>query len=218
MIIYGTRSSVRPGEALAAPCPDCQRPTLQSFRAFDYLHVYFIPTLPIGGSAGIECSECLHTRMGDEIPAELESDASQASSAASRPRWHWAGTLLACLLLGWLSTNGSHERELDLARLAAPVVGDLYVVDTSTHAESVDPAHPFVVARVVDVDDEQVRIELGQWFYTSRWEAQKAVNHDAADADAYFGGGDWVFSRGDLMSMDTRRELRVARRAGEGAM
>ena len=217
MILFGTRSSVRHGGALAAPCPGCQRPTLRSVRTFDYLHVYFVPTLPTGGSAGIECSECLHARMDDEIPAELASDLERAAGDASRPRWHWAGTLLACLLVAWLSMNGSHERELDLARLEAPVVGDLYVVDTTEHAESVDPTHPWVVARVIAVDDAEVQIELGQWLYPSRWDAQKAVNKRAATEDAYFGGGNWVFRRDELRGMHSRMELRVAQRAGEDA-
>ncbi len=218
MILFGTRSSVRHGGPLAAPCPDCQRPALRSVRTFDYLHVYFVPTLPTGGSAGIQCGECLHTRMDDEVPGELATDLARAKDDASRPRWHWAGSLLACLLVAWLSMSGSQERELDLARLEAPVIGDLYVVDTTEHADSVDPTHPWVVARVVDVDENEVRIELGQWLYASRWDAQKAVNKDAAAESSYFGGGNWVFERSDLLEMDSRMELRVAERAGEDAV
>lgn len=215
MIIFGTRSTVRAGEALVAPCPECDRTSMQGFRVFEYLHLYFLPTLPFGGSTGLECSGCLHTRVGKEVPEELRTVMREATREVRRPRWHWLGSLLLVVLLGWFSIGGAEERELNLARLSSPVVGDLYVIDTTEHAEDPNPSNPFVVGRVTGVSDDAVQVQLGAWLYESSWDAQKAVIHDDADASKYYGSEAWFFERSDLLRMESERELRMARRAGE---
>ncbi len=215
MIIFGTRSTVCVGEELAAPCPECDRTSMQGFRVFEYLHLYFLPTLPFGGSMGMECSGCLHTRVGKEIPKELRTVAKESTREVRRPRWHWLGSVLLVVLLGWLSIGGAEQRELNLARLSSPVVGDLYVIDTTAHADQPNPQNPFVVGRVTGVTDDAVTVQLGAWLYESSWDAQKAVIGDQADSNDYFGSEAWFFERGDLLRMESDRELRMARRAGE---
>ncbi len=217
MIVYGTRATVRPGQPLAQACPACSRSELQTFRVFDYFHVYYVPTFPLGSQAGVECTSCLHTTVGADVPEELTAPVSQAAQEAGRPRWHWAGTLLIALLISWLSIDGARENEANLARLASPVVGDLYVIDLRGEAEGIDPDMPFVVSRVEQVGEAEVTVRLGTWVYDTRWDAQKAVIRGHLKKQDYWAGPDWSFGREQLLSLEKQNKLKVARRAEEDA-
>ena len=217
MIIYGTRASVRAGQPLAQPCPACSRTALQSFRVFDYFHVYYVPTFPLGSQPGVECTSCLHTTIGGDVPEELSPSVEQAARETGRPRWHWAGTLLVALLISWLSIDGAREDEANLARLASPVIGDLYVVDLRGEAEGVDPDMPFVVTRVEQVGEAEVTVQLGSWVYDTRWDAQKAVIRGHMKKADYWAGPHWSFGREQLLSLEKEDKLHVARRAKEDA-
>lgn len=217
MIIYGTNSTIAAGRELALACPDCSQPSLRGFRVFRYAHLYYVPTAPFGSQPGIECGACLHTRIGSEIPEQLAAAVKAAIREVRRPRWHWVGSLLLALLIGWLSFDGAREAEADLAHLASPVVGDLYVVDLRGQAENVDPEMPFVVTLVETVRETDVTVRFGRWLYDTAWDAQKAVIRNHMEEPDYWGSQRWSFGRGQLLSLETANKLHVARRVEEGA-
>lgn len=214
MIIYGTRATITAGQGLGQACPECEQPTLRGFRVLRYAHLYYIPTLPFGSQAGIECDACFLTRVGAEIPEQLRAAAGAAIREIRRPRWHWVGSLLLALLIGWLSFDGAREAEANLAQLAEPVIGDLYVLDLRGEAENVDPEMPYVVTRVEAVSDEAITVRMGRWLYDTAWDAQKAVIRDHPKEADYWGSQHWSLERGHLLGLEADNKLHVARRAG----
>ncbi|MCP3986137.1 MAG: hypothetical protein GY723_17270 [bacterium] len=213
MIIYGTRATITAGQVLAQICPECEQPSLRGFQVFRYAHLYHVPTAPFGSRPGIECGSCFLTRVGSEIPEQLAAAAGAAIRELRRPRWHWAGSLLFALLIGWFSLESAREAEANLAHLANPVVGDLYVLDLRGETENVDPEMPFIVALVEAVVGDHVTVRMGRWLYDTAWDAQKAVIRDHPDEPDYWGSQHSSFERGQLQSLEAENKLHVARRA-----
>ena len=210
MIVYGTRTTQREGGPLAAPCPQCGRPALRGLRLFTYAHVYGVPTLPFGSLRGLQCESCLHAQVGSEVSEELAPELREATRELRRPRWHWVGTLLLAGLLVWLSHNGARRDAFERAHLAAPEVGDVYVIDLRGAAENVDPEMPFVVARVDAVSADRVRVRLGSWVYDTSWDALKAVRHDRHETPDYWSDQVWPLERAQLLPMEAERRLDLA--------
>ncbi|MAE96491.1 MAG: hypothetical protein CL910_17735 [Deltaproteobacteria bacterium] len=213
MIIYGTNSSVREGQTLAAVCPSCGEQSLRGFTAYGFAHLFFVPTIPFGSRRGVVCEHCQHARVGKELPDELRTPAAEATRELRRPRRHWLGLVLLALLFTWLRIDGANEKELDEARLAAPVVGDLYVMDLRDHVEGLDPDMPFALARVTAVTDQDVRVQVGSWVYPSHWDAQKAAIRDHDEADDYWTAVWLSLGRDRLLELENADKLGLAERA-----
>lgn len=105
IIVYGTRS----GESetrLTTPCNNCRQPALVQSDWYQYFHLMFIPTFPVGKQRSIHCQAC-----GNSFEAK-----------GSAPIWTFAGTMIfvLCLLGGAAQQALRHfGHEVSAASIAA---------------------------------------------------------------------------------------------------
>jgi hypothetical protein len=85
IIVYGTRSGASDTH-LATPCSNCRQPALVQSDWYQYFHVMFIPTFPVGKQRTIHCGACDNS----------------FEAKGSAPIWTFLGSMLfvVCLLGG----------------------------------------------------------------------------------------------------------------------
>lgn len=84
IIVYGTRSGSSETR-LNTPCSNCRQPALTQFDGYQYLHIMFVPTFPLGKQRSVHCGAC----------------GNSYDTKGSAPIWTFAGSvILAVLVLG----------------------------------------------------------------------------------------------------------------------
>lgn len=130
MIVYGTDTShLLTGPVKYATCPACGTPdTLRASVFGRYLHVYWLPLLPVGKVSASECEHCHQVLQGKQMPPALRTQVAQLKEQANTPVWHFAGLLLAALLVVGGLMSSHFNRQHTAAYVAQPHVGDVYHV------------------------------------------------------------------------------------------
>ena len=209
MIVFGTHSRIVPGGAVpGAVCASCGRDALRAFTAFPYFHVYWIPVTPYGRKLGTECTQCQQTLFGDELPVELRQAVQRAGAVARVPKILFTGLALLLALFVYLTIEKGQYEEAVAVHLAAPRVGDAYVLDLRGFVEGVDHEMPFGVLEVERVAEGTVDLRLGGFVYEDYYDAVKAVRGGDTRDVYYFTDQQLVLARDRLPDLREDRTLR----------
>lgn len=96
MIFFGKKAGkIKELDIADSYCQHCHSICNHRVTVFgNYLHVYWIPMLPIGKKAVAECTECLRTISQKEFPRDLVDKYHEKKKSIRSPLRHWAGLIL----------------------------------------------------------------------------------------------------------------------------
>jgi len=187
MIVFGTRGKVVPGQRKqGVVCPSCGKEEHGTYGVLRYFHVFWIPVFPTLKQPMLECAHCKKVLAGKEIPERTRREiaASVFTSGRVAPMFTGLGLILA--LVGFGSFQSAADARRAEAYLAAPAVGDLYVVKLARFAEGTEPRYPYGVLRVKAVAAGKLELELGRYGYTGSSGAEKAIRASKHREPDYF--------------------------------
>ncbi len=131
MVIYGYHSSHLRTEPAPGNCPACATPDALRTSVFGrYVHLYWLPLLPIGKTGTTECQCCRFVVRPKEMEPSLRQSFRELKQRSRVPGWHFAGLLLALLGLGWNLVAQGNEVRANQSFISLPHKGDLYHVRT----------------------------------------------------------------------------------------
>ncbi len=135
-ISYGTRASLLRTEPLAGACPACRAASgnLLADIYGRFFRVWFLPMWPTSRLVLVECQACQRVFQETELPAAgpLLAPVQALKAAARRPWWMWLGTAGLVVMSVVAFVQGQRRPGVVAERLAAPLVGDVYVLHDQT--------------------------------------------------------------------------------------
>ena len=163
MIFFGTRGKTIAGQQVVGPqCPNCQGTSFTAFGVQRYFHIYWIPTIPTKKHVGVECSNCKHAMLDDEIPPHMLGDIRESLFSAGRTLPMYSGAMIIAALIGFGMVSAEQDRAQEIAYIDQPVMNDYYIVDYTKMFEDADPEYSYGVMRVTAVEGNEVAFQLRQ--------------------------------------------------------
>lgn len=81
-------------------CPSCGFQNSLQISVFQrYVHVFWIPTFPIGKTGYTQCVYCKQVMTQKEMPASLQMTYKEAARCTKTPIWMFSGLILAVLMV-----------------------------------------------------------------------------------------------------------------------
>lgn len=92
-MFYGWRAStLKQIQVTKAKCDLCGEHCTHRVSVFGrYIHIMWIPIIPIGRKIVGECQNCLKTVKRKEFSMDLDNQLRRVESSIKRPIWHWIG-------------------------------------------------------------------------------------------------------------------------------
>lgn len=101
MSVFGISSTARNGLPLPWRCERCRQRTLTGSCAYQHVHVFAVPFLPLRRVDGIVCGFCRHAVEGRSVPVDDRPRVRRANRGIGRPAWHyvWPAVLLMLVVV-----------------------------------------------------------------------------------------------------------------------
>ncbi|MES2656686.1 MAG: zinc-ribbon domain-containing protein [Bacteroidota bacterium] len=129
MIIYGTKTTPVATENIADSCTNCQTANSILMRVLQkYVHIFFIPFIPVGKTGATVCAHCKHALTKEEFSGSLNSRYDTLKSTAKTPIWTFSGLALLAILVVVLIVSDKQKKEKVAALIQAPQSGDVYEI------------------------------------------------------------------------------------------
>jgi hypothetical protein len=187
MIVFGTRGKVVLGpRRQGVLCESCGKEEHATYGVLRYFHVFWIPIFPTMKQAVMECAHCKKVLRGKEVPERVRRDVSEKVFTRGRVLPMFTGLALIALFVASAAWGGVEQSRRESAFLAAPAVGDLYVVKLARFAPSADPKYPYGVLRVASVAETKLELQVGRYGYTQGSGADKAISSGQVGGADYF--------------------------------
>jgi hypothetical protein len=187
MIVFGTRGKVVPGaRKQGVVCANCGKDEHASAGVLRYFHVFWIPVFPTMKQPLLECLHCKKVLTGKEIPERARKDVAEQVFTRGRVLPLFTGLALAAVFAVFVGVAGAQQEKAEAAWLAAPAVGDVYVVKLARFAQVGDPKYPYAVVRVSDVAGDSVALQLGTYGYERATGADRAISGGQLASADYF--------------------------------
>jgi len=187
MIVFGTRGKMVPGQRKqGVVCASCGKEEHTTYGVLRYFHVFWIPVFPTQKQPMLECAHCKKVLAGKDIPERTRREIAESIFTSGRVLPMFTGLALILALLAFASFQGAAESRRAEGYLAAPAVGDLYVVKLARFAGSAEPKYPYGVLRVKAVSGDKLELELGRYGYTGSSGAEKAIRASKHREPDYF--------------------------------
>lgn len=187
MVVYGWRGKVVSGAQVQdMECANCGNNLYQTFGILKYFHIFWIPLFPFSRQPGMECQNCKHTQVGNEIRDPVRGKIKAAVFTMARTAPMFAGLALIAAFVAFIAIRDSREAEQERLYMANPVIGDMYVIKVSKTFEGGDPEYDYALMRVESVDGDRVGFKLAVTHYNIlRGPKDDIGNGKAYDADYY---------------------------------
>lgn len=187
MIVFGTR-----GKAIAGPrkqgvaCESCGKDEHATYGVLRYFHIFWIPVFPTMKQAAMECAHCKKVLRGKEVPERVRREVAEKVFTRGRVWPMFTGLAVAAVLAASAAWAGVEQSRRESGWLAAPAVGDLYVVKLARFADGADPRYPYGVLRVTGVAGSRLELQVGRYGYTQGSGADKAITSGQVRGSDYF--------------------------------
>lgn len=202
MIFFGTRARTAAGQQLTGPqCPNCQNNTFTSFGVQRYFHIYWIPTFPTKKHVGIECSNCKHAMLDDDIPPHMIGDIRESVFSTGRTLPLYTGAMIIAALIGFGMYSAEQDRVQEIAYIVQPAVNDFYIVDYTKMFEDADPEHSYGVMRITAVEGDEIAFQLSNYSYNIPSGVREDIREGEARQDEYYGEEEFWFYKASLGDM-----------------
>jgi len=162
MIISGWRSShIKSEQNSMVSCPHCnEKGGIVSSVYARYVHVFWIPFIPIGKSGGAQCMQCNTTFKPKEMNEELKRAYKRTKSESKRPIWHFLGLIIILLLTLFVLFAGQADSKKELNYINTPLQGDVYKYKTELRHYS--------TLKVVEVQADSLYISYNNYEVSKR--------------------------------------------------
>jgi len=202
MIFFGSKGKLVAGEVMqGVQCPSCQNSEHASFGILNYFHLYWIPTFLTSRKAGIECTHCKQTRVGDELPSHLVEQIKSGVFTTGNTLPMFSGLII----IGVLAMFGVYAAQQDDAReatyIAEPAVNDYYVVNLTKMYDEADAEYPYGLMRITDVSSNGIEMQVANMAYNKASGVQKDIRQGKASADTYYESEIIVLESADLQTL-----------------
>lgn len=202
MVVFGSRGRVVSGEQIQdMECPNCGNNLYRTFGVLRYFHVFWIPTFLTSRQPGLECLNCKHARIGDEIRDPVRSRIKDAVFPIRRTAPMFTGLAFIAALVAFFAVAESRDAETERRYMENPVVGDMYVVRVSKIFEGGDPDYDYVLMRVESVNAEQIAFKAGNMQYNVSRGPRDDIRSGKAGNPDYFGGEVLMFTIDELRAI-----------------
>ena len=203
MIFFGSKGKVVAGEVVqGVQCPSCQHSEHASFGIMKYFHLYWIPTILTSKKAGMECTHCKHTLVGDELPSHLAEQIKDGVFTTGKTLPMFSGSIIICalIMMGAYAVQQDNAREATYA--AQPAVNDYYVVKLTEIFKEVDTEYPYGLMRITDVSSTGIEMQVANMSYNKASGVQSDIRQGKASADTFYGPDTLVFELADLQHLN----------------
>ncbi|QWX84215.1 hypothetical protein H0I23_00765 [Cellulophaga sp. HaHaR_3_176] len=157
MIIFGTRSAhIETKQLPNIVCPKCttQGSTMISIYR-RHLHVFWIPTLPIGKTGTSHCQHCKQSLHANEMPTSLEREYKNLKTKAKGPIWQFSGLFVVTALIVLVGFAVNIDNKNNSIYLDNPLIGDVYEYQIANKQYS--------TMKVVEVSNDSLFMSLNDY-------------------------------------------------------
>ena len=119
-MFYGWRAStLKQIQVTKAKCDKCGEHCQQQVSVFGrYVHIMWIPIIPLGRKIVGECQSCLKTMKRKEFSMDLDNQIRRVEGSIKRPIWHWIGPVIlgiAAITIAYsIATHKDDPRKVNL--------------------------------------------------------------------------------------------------------
>lgn len=213
MIVFGTRGRAIPGpRKQGIVCESCGKEEHATFGVLRYFHVFWIPVFPTMKQLVLECTHCKKVLRGKEVPERVRRDIGEKIFTRGRVLPLFSGLAIVALLATSVAWAGAEQSKRESAFLAAPAVGDLYVVKLARFAPGADPKYPYGVLRVTNVAGTTLELQIGRYGYTQGSGADKAISSGQVRGADYFAPSPLSLEAAELEPLKASGVIRSVKR------
>jgi hypothetical protein len=132
MIVYGWNAkNIKQAPLETYECPQCQQKQSVLVIFAKYVHIFWIPVFPYKKSAVIVCNHCKKETEETAITLGPGVSVAQLKGAVPIPKYLFSGLALLLAAISYIVYLGWSEGKQEQAYLAAPEVGDVYLVKST---------------------------------------------------------------------------------------
>lgn len=174
MIIYGWRSShLKTAQSNSISCPNCgEKGGIISSVYGRYVHIFWIPMIPLGKTGGSQCSKCNRSFKPKEMTEDLKRDYKSIKSEASMPVWHLSGMIIIALIVGFVMTTGKVDAKNELEYISNPMAGDVYEYEADVKN--------YTTLKVIEVKEDSI------YFLNNNYALTKKIGIGKIDVDSCY--------------------------------
>ena len=179
MIIYGWKSShIRTSKQPNLTCPSCQeKGGIISSIYGRYIHVFWIPLIPLGKTGGTQCNACGKTYKAKEMPEDIKREYKDFKSNTSMPIWHLSGMVIIALIVGFSMISKKVEAKNELEYISNPLAGDVYEYETDVNN--------YTTLKVVEVANDSIYFLYNNYAFSTKSGINKIDADSCYDQEIY---------------------------------
>ncbi len=213
MITFGMSRSHREGCAISCRCDACGHSVQTAVKHFRYLHLFWLPVVPLGAGYDLVCDRCERVLKGRKVSADVKRMIEDRNRHLRRPAWHFIGTLLMVGMVGYnVEADGRQFREAQVAA-AEPRVGDVWVMELEPAIPGIDDVLRFGTARVSAVTEQGVEFAFSDYTFMMSSSARRhAAEALQSGRPEYFDAGTVLFEAQEVMDLQQESHLQLVRR------
>ncbi len=132
MIICGAKSQKVCSQPLFENCPNCGTPGSIDIHVFQkFLHVLWIPFVPVGKTALSHCGHCKQELKLTEMNNDLKQGYSYITAQLKTPLWMFTGLVLVIIAIIASFTANKRDDAININFIQQPKNGDVLAVKTT---------------------------------------------------------------------------------------
>lgn len=187
MIFYGTKSSnIRNGQFTNIVCPNCEQQVSMIYSVYQkYVHIYWIPFVPIKQLTFTECNSCKKTFEDKELNAVTLDRLHRAKGVIKTSISNYTGLMILAGIIGFAFFNIALTKYSSNSLVKDPKVGDVYYINasdgfyTTLKTDQVLKDSVIVYANEMEIDKkwEMEKIDLDKYYKSKRIIAKKDLQN-----------------------------------------
>lgn len=168
-----------------ADCSACNKASLRNTGIVKLFHISGLPLFPVGGSSLVACGSCGISAELKHVSDGLREKASPVITPKALLLSSW-GMLIVVLVLAGVLYLGISGKQEDRAFIAAPQIGDLYIVRIADFipTQSAD-TFPYGVLKITNVDNGHVSFAVANATYGNLKSVRKSLRSDSSKKDFF---------------------------------
>jgi transcription elongation factor Elf1 len=163
MIVYGWNAkNIKQAPLENYECPQCQQKQSVLVIFAKYVHIFWIPVFPYKKSALIVCGHCKKETEEKAIALGAGVSVAQLKSAVPIPKYLFSGLAILIAAISYITYLGMEEGKQEQAYIAAPEVGDVYLVRDAEETSQ----YNHILFKIREVQGDSVYISYSSFGYT----------------------------------------------------
>ena len=178
MIVFGTKSKGLSSESAVSNCESCNQ-SQQHVHVFQkYFHIFWIPVLPLGKQAILECQHCKKVVLEKEMSTQQKNISQAKRSNVKTPHYMFIVPILFACFVGWTMYSLDQEKTRTQTYISAPAASDIAVIKASRKQ--------FQILKLLSIKGNMINFQLGNYVYKNLRGAKKAIQVKTIDNKDYF--------------------------------